>query len=171
VCAAAFLAACTAAGPENAPASTARAEVTTPPATPDASATSFPDQNSDGSVGRSTPISRVVLESGLILEDLALGNGLLCSGPDSTITVLYTGTLPNGTVFDATPPNQPASLPLAQLIEGWKDGIPGMRVGGKRRLTVPADMAYGRRGLSHGDRTVIPPHTPLVFVIELLGVR
>jgi FKBP-type peptidyl-prolyl cis-trans isomerase FkpA len=117
------------------------------------------------------PISRVVLESGLILEDLALGSGSLCGGPQTTVTVLYTGTLPDGSVFDSTPANQAASLPLAELIEGWKDGVPGMRVGGRRRLTVPPELAYGRRGLFQGDRTVVPPNTPLVFEIELLGVR
>ena len=105
------------------------------------------------------------------MEDLVLGTGSLCGGPDSTITVRYVGTLPDGTVFDSTSPSQPAILPLNKLIDGWKEGVPGMRVGGKRRLTIPAALAYGRRGLKIGNTYVVPPNTDLVFEIELLEVR
>lgn len=120
----------------------------------------------------SYPVSRVVLGGGLLVEDLRVGDGPLCEGPDSTITVRYRGELAStGAVFDATAPGETADLPLDRLIKGWKQGVPGMRVGGVRRLTVPAPLAYGSRGLVQGDHVVIPPNADLVFEIELLGVR
>ncbi len=142
-----------------------------PPSRPAPSTAPESRTQADQSSDESRPITRIVLENGLILEDLALGNGSLCGGPDSTITVRYVGTLPDGTVFDSTPPAQPAILPLNRLIDGWREGVPGMRVGGKRRLTIPAELAYGGRGLKIADTYVIPPDTDLVFEIELLGVR
>jgi FKBP-type peptidyl-prolyl cis-trans isomerase len=118
------------------------------------------------------PVSRVALGGGLVVEDLVVGEGELCDSPAQTITVRYRGTLASsGTVFDGTVPGQTAEFPLGQLIRGWKEGVPGMRAGGTRRLSVPAAMAYGAPGLTEGDKVVIPPSADLVFEIELLGVR
>lgn len=118
------------------------------------------------------PVSRVVLGGGLIVEDLRIGDGPLCEGPDATIAVHYRGSLAaTGEVFDATEPGEAVELPLGKLIKGWKQGVPGMRVGGVRRLTIPAALAYGDRGLVQGGQVVIPPQADLVFEIELMGVR
>jgi FKBP-type peptidyl-prolyl cis-trans isomerase FkpA len=85
------------------------------------------------------------------------------------VSVHYTGTLTNGQKFDSSlDRGQPFGFRLGagQVIQGWDKGIVGMKVGGKRRLEIPADMAYGARGFP----PVIPPNSPLIFEVELLGV-
>ena len=85
------------------------------------------------------------------------------------VTVHYEGRLTDDTVFDASKPRgQPFSFTIGagQVIQGWEQGVAGMKVGEKRRLTIPADLGYGATGA--GD--VIPPHATLVFDIELLAV-
>ena len=88
----------------------------------------------------------------------------------STISVKYTGTLQDGSVFDSTDKHggQPATFQLAkgQLIDGWVQGIPGMKVGGKRKLVIPPDLGYGSQGQSG-----IPPNSTLIFEIELTDVK
>jgi FKBP-type peptidyl-prolyl cis-trans isomerase len=88
----------------------------------------------------------------------------------STISVKYTGMLANGSVFDSTDKHggQPATFQLAkgQLIDGWVQGIPGMKVGGKRKLVIPPDLAYGAQG-NQG----IPGNSTLTFEIELMDVK
>lgn len=88
----------------------------------------------------------------------------------STISAKYTGTLQDGTVFDSTDKHggQPATFQLAkgQLIDGWVQGIPGMKVGGKRKLVIPPDLGYGSQGQSG-----IPPNSTLIFEIELTDVK
>ena len=93
----------------------------------------------------------------LLIEDLKIGAGAEAKS-SSTITIHYHGTLMNGKVFDSTRGQQPATFPLAKLIEGWKMGIPGMKVGGIRRLTVPWQLAYGDRAV--GDD--IPAKSDLI---------
>ena len=85
------------------------------------------------------------------------------------VTVHYEGRLTDDTVFDASKPRgQPFSFTIGagQVIQGWEQGVAGMKVGEKRRLTIPADLGYG----SAGAGGVIPPHATLVFDIELLAV-
>lgn len=88
----------------------------------------------------------------------------------STITVKYTGTLTDGTVFDSTDRHggQPATFKLAKgsLIDGWVQGIPGMKVGGKRRLVIPPSLGYGAQAMGS-----IPANSTLVFDIELMDVK
>jgi len=101
------------------------------------------------------------------VEDLVVGDGELAE-PDSTVTVHYRGTLASdGSEFDASAPGEPVTFPLRNLIVGWQEGIPGMRVGGTRRLEVPWSMAYGERGRP----PAIPPKADLVFEIELEDVK
>ena len=88
---------------------------------------------------------------------------------DSVVVVHYTGALANtGEIFESSKDfGEPVEFPLEDVIEGWTEGIPGMREGGERRLIIPADMAYGERSPSQN----IPANSPLVFDIELIEVK
>lgn len=102
------------------------------------------------------------------IEDVLTGTGLTAKVGDD-ITVKYVGKIAaTGAVFEDRRDNA-VTFPLTNnLILGWVRGIPGMKVGGKRILRIPADMAYGERGSSNGT---IPPNTDLIFEIELVGLR
>lgn len=105
--------------------------------------------------------------TGLKIEDQVVGTGVEAKSGD-TIIVNYLGTLLNGTKFDSSyDRNQPFSFQLGagQVIEGWDKGFVGMKVGGKRKLTIPSDMAYGSRGAGGA----IGPDEPLIFEVELLS--
>ena len=103
----------------------------------------------------------------LRIDDLVVGTGAECK-PHARVKVHYRGTLMDGTEFDSSyGRGQPIEFPLDNLIQGWQEGIPGMKVGGKRRLTVPYMLGYGTRG----SPPAIPPKADLIFDIELLGVR
>jgi len=93
--------------------------------------------------------------SGLYLQDLVVGTGAEAVSGGS-VTVHYTGWYHTGTQFDSSVGGDPVTFDLDGLIAGWQEGIPGMKVGGTRKLVIPPDLAYG-------DAT-------LVFDIELLGV-
>jgi FKBP-type peptidyl-prolyl cis-trans isomerase len=107
--------------------------------------------------------------SGLKYVDQVIGTGELAVAGKTT-TVHYTGRLENGTKFDSSVDRgQPFSFPLGagRVIKGWDEGVQGMKVGGKRKLTIPSDLGYGSRGAGG----VIPPNATLIFDVELLGVR
>ena len=105
----------------------------------------------------------------LQIEDLTVGTGAeAISGHQ--VEVHYSGWLTNGTKFDSSVDRgKPFVFPLGggRVIQGWDQGVAGMKVGGKRRLTIPPHMGYGARGAGG----VIPPNATLVFEVELLGVR
>lgn len=106
--------------------------------------------------------------SGIVIEDTKVGTGAACTSPDQTVKVHYRGTLTSGQEFDSSyKRGQPIKFALRQLIQGWQEGIPGMKVGGVRQLTIPWKLAYGERG----SPPAIPPRSDLVFQIELLGVE
>jgi len=108
-------------------------------------------------------------ENRLIVEDLALGEGELAEA-GRTVSVHYTGWLTNGSKFDSSVDrNEPFDFPLGRghVIRGWDEGVAGMKVGGKRKLTIPPEMGYGARGAGG----VIPPNATLVFEVELLALR
>lgn len=110
------------------------------------------------------------LPTTLTAQDSVVGTGAEAV-PGKTVTVNYTGMLPNGQVFDSTSAHgQPFSFTLGagQVIKGWDQGIAGMKVGGKRRLIIPADLAYGAQGAGNG---AIPPNATLIFDVELLQVQ
>jgi FKBP-type peptidyl-prolyl cis-trans isomerase len=101
-------------------------------------------------------------------EDIAKGSGPACKTGD-TVRVHYTGTLLNGTKFDSSRDrDEPFSFTLGRgmVIKGWDEGVVGMKKGGKRKLTIPADKAYGKAG----SPPVIPPDSPLVFDVELVEI-
>lgn len=109
------------------------------------------------------------LASGLVYEDLVVGNGRMAD-PGMAAVVHYTGWLTDGTKFDSSHDrNQPFSFRLGagQVIRGWDEGVKGMRIGGKRKLTIPPDLGYG----SAGAGGVIPPNATLVFEVELVGLQ
>lgn len=104
----------------------------------------------------------------LIIDDVLLGGGVEARTGD-TVSVHYIGTLPNGQEFDnSNKRGEPFEFTLGEgrVIKGWEDGVVGMKVGGKRILVIPSDLAYGDAG--YGP---IPPKATLVFSIELLGVN
>ena len=106
--------------------------------------------------------------SGLRYEDVALGQGTEAKA-GQTVSVHYTGWLTDGKKFDSSKDrNVPFSflLGVGQVIKGWDEGVTGMKVGGKRKLTVPPALGYGARGAGG----VIPPNATLVFEVELLNV-
>ena len=106
--------------------------------------------------------------SGLIKEDLVVGKGARADSGDDVV-VHYVGWLQNGDQFDSSLARRDPldfALGAGDVIRGWDQGIQGMKVGGKRRLTIPADLAYGE----HGCGGVIPPYATLVFEVELLEI-
>ena len=110
-----------------------------------------------------------VTASGLKITELNLGDGAEAAA-GQTVVVHYRGTLENGKQFDASYDRvTPFSFPLGagRVIKGWDEGVVGMKVGGKRKLVIPPDLAYGSRGAGG----VIPPNATLTFEVELLDVQ
>jgi len=105
----------------------------------------------------------------LKIEELEAGTGAEAKS-GQTVTVHYVGTLANGQKFDSSRDRDEGfsfKLGAGQVIAGWDQGVPGMKIGGKRRLTIPPDLGYGPSGYP----PVIPPNSTLVFEVELLEVR
>ena len=107
---------------------------------------------------------------GLKYIDAEVGTGGAVKAGQN-VTVHYTGWLKDGKKFDSSKDrNQPFSFPLGagRVIKGWDEGVAGMKVGGKRKLIIPPDLAYGKRGAGNG---LIPPDAELTFEVELLGIK
>lgn len=130
-----------------------------------------------GCGGKESPVTQegtpVTLPSGLVYVDLKVGSGDPIR-PGQIAVVHYTGWLDDGgkpgRQFDSSySRNRPFDFRLGarQVIQGWDEGVAGMRVGGKRRLTIPPQLGYGERGADN----VIPPNATLIFDVELLEIR
>jgi FKBP-type peptidyl-prolyl cis-trans isomerase FkpA len=115
--------------------------------------------------GRKAPARTI---GGVTIQDLKLGGGATATS-GKIVSAHYTGTFPDGKKFDSS---YDAGAPIdfllgsGKVIKGWDVGIEGMRVGGKRKLTIPPELAYGARGGGP-----IPPNATLVFDVELVGVK
>jgi peptidylprolyl isomerase len=124
---------------------------------------------SDGSApGARDPGLKPLGNSGLMYRDLKEGDGPVCP-EGATVVMDYIGWLTSGgTPFDSSwnPGREPLDMSLGGLIKGWQQGVPGMKVGGIRKLVIPPDLGYGSQ-----DKGKIPPNSTLVFEIELLGFK
>lgn len=133
----------------------------TQPSTPAATSTS--PANADAPQARTT-------KSGLTIIELVPGKGDRVAKAGDTVVVNYTGRLQDGTVFDASAKHgKPFDFLLGrgQVIAGWDEGVAGMKIGEKRRLIIPPDLAYRDRGAGN----VIPPNATLTFEVELVGIK
>jgi FKBP-type peptidyl-prolyl cis-trans isomerase len=111
--------------------------------------------------------------NGVSIEDLKVGGGATATS-GKVVSTHYTGRFPDGTKFDSSyDGGTPIEFELGsgKVIKGWDIGIEGMRVGGKRKLTIPPELAYGSRGGTRDRGGPIPPNATLVFDVELMAVK
>jgi FKBP-type peptidyl-prolyl cis-trans isomerase FkpA len=111
----------------------------------------------------------ITTASGLGYQDITVGGGETAKAGD-TVSVHYTGWLVDGTKFDSSVDRGTPfefTLGTGSVIQGWDEGVAGMQVGGKRKLSIPPDLGYGDRGAGN----VIPPGATLIFEVELLEIK
>jgi len=110
----------------------------------------------------------VTTASGLKYHDIVVGKGAEAK-PGDRVACHYTGRFTNGKVFDSSTGRGPYEFTLGrgEVIKGWDEGVTGMRVGGKRKLIVPPNLAYGAQGMPGA----IPPNSTLVFLVELSKIK
>lgn len=119
--------------------------------------------------GEATTSAQTKMEDKLIIEDVKVGTGDLATS-GKKITVNYAGTLTDGTKFDSSYDRGTPftfNLGAGEVIKGWDQGFDGMKVGGKRKLTIPGSLAYGKDGIPG----TIPGNAALIFEVELLKVE
>jgi FKBP-type peptidyl-prolyl cis-trans isomerase FkpA len=127
-----------------------------------------PSPNAGDDFNAGVGITPVKLPDGLQYIDLSAGNGAAATRGEK-VSMQYTGWLSDGRKFDSSRDSgKPFQFTIGQgeVIQGWEEGIPGMKVGGKRKLVVPPSLGYG----SQGSPPLIPANATLVFVVELIAV-
>ena len=127
------------------------------------------EASGDTKDGKPAEGKEVTTASGLKYVDLKVGDGKEAK-EGSKVKVHYTGTLENGKKFDSSlDRGEPFALTVGagEVIKGWDEGLQGMKVGGKRKLTIPAKLAYGERGRP----PVIPQNATLIFEVEMVDVK
>ena len=137
--------------------------------TPPATATAQPTPTAAAPTAAPTPAAAAPGSDKLVIVDVVVGKGAVAKDGDK-VSVHYTGTLTDGKEFDSSrKKGTPFQFVLgkSQVIKGWDQGVAGMKVGGRRKLTIPPSLGYGERGAGR----VIPPNATLQFDIELLGVN
>jgi peptidylprolyl isomerase len=145
------------------------AAATTAPAANDNKMQAGPSKMSGAAPAKGKPGKEVTTASGLKYEDLKVGTGASPKTGD-TVIVHYTGTLTDGTKFDSSRDRgTPFDFVIGTggVIKGWDEGVMSMKVGGRRKLTIPPDLGYGDRGAGG----VIPPGATLIFDVELLDIK
>ena len=155
--------------------------VRVPPTGLDGTAQALGEQRADTAAAPTTKVEAVpsapptakgetkTTPSGVKYETLKEGNGPVAKAGQK-INIHYTGTLENGTKFDSSRDRGkpfPVTIGIGQVIKGWDEGVPGMKVGERRRLTIPSQAAYGLEG----QPPKIPPDSTLIFDVELMGVE
>lgn len=114
--------------------------------------------------------SKEIMSTGFEIEEIIIGEGVEANDYNKVI-VNYTGSLEDGSIFDSSlnPGREPFNFTLGvgSVIKGWDLGVKGMKVGGKRKLIIPADLGYGENGAG----SAIPPGATLIFEVELLKVE
>ena len=107
------------------------------------------------------------LDNGMKIWDVKEGKGTEVK-KGATVTIHYTGWLTDGKKFDSSRDrDEPATFPLGNLIKGWQEGVPGMKVGGVRRMVIPPELGYGESG----SPPRVPEKATLVFTIEVIDVK
>ena len=112
--------------------------------------------------------SQSAKDQGLKIQDEKVGTGAAVKSGD-TVVINYTGTLTNGTKFDSSYDRGvpfTTQIGVGQVIKGWDEGVVGMKVGGKRKLTIPPSLGYGDQSTGN-----IPPNSTLIFEVELVGIQ
>ena len=140
----------------------------TPTTAPSASAAPSAVATNTAPPASAAPAASAAPEAPLGIVDVAVGKGAVAKAGDK-VKVHYTGTLTDGTQFDSSRTrNQPFEFVLGKgnVIKGWDQGVAGMKVGGKRKLTIPPSLGYGARGAG----AKIPPNSTLLFDVELISI-